>query len=85
MERKRGADGRGRRMKENDKKINSSRILGLNLERVSDITHFKEILKSLMHGANPDFSLKFGENFKLVGSPRPVFLLPKRQDYNTRQ
>jgi hypothetical protein len=41
MERKRGADGRGRRMKENDKKINSSRILGLNLERVSDITHFK--------------------------------------------
>lgn len=41
---------------------------GSNLLRVSDITHFEEILKSLMHRANSAFSLKFSENFKLVTS-----------------
>jgi hypothetical protein len=32
---------------------------GLNLERVYDITHFEEILESLMHEEFLDFSLKF--------------------------
>jgi hypothetical protein len=32
---------------------------GLNLEMVSDITHFGEILVSLMHGRFLSFSLKF--------------------------
>jgi hypothetical protein len=41
---------------------------GLNLERDFDITHFEEILESLMYGANSAFSLKFGESFKLVSS-----------------
>jgi hypothetical protein len=32
---------------------------GLKLEKVFDITHFEEILKSLMHGRFMGFSLKF--------------------------
>jgi hypothetical protein len=32
---------------------------GLNLERVFDITHFEEILESLMLGGFLGFSLKF--------------------------
>jgi hypothetical protein len=32
---------------------------GLNLERVFDIIHFEEILKSLIHGRFLGFSLKF--------------------------
>jgi hypothetical protein len=43
------------------KKINGSKIWGVkfNLERVFDITHFEEILESLMHGEFLGFSLKF--------------------------
>jgi hypothetical protein len=32
---------------------------GLNLERVFDVTHFKEILESLVHGRFLGCSLKF--------------------------
>jgi hypothetical protein len=32
---------------------------GLNLEMIFDITHFEEILESLMHGGFLSFSLKF--------------------------
>jgi hypothetical protein len=32
---------------------------GLNLEKVFDVTHFEEILESLMHGGFLGFSLKF--------------------------
>jgi hypothetical protein len=41
------------------KKINGSRILSLNLERVFDIIHFEEILDNLMHEGFLGFSLKF--------------------------
>jgi hypothetical protein len=37
----------------------AQRFGGLNLERVFDVTHFEEILESLMHGEFLGFSLKF--------------------------
>jgi hypothetical protein len=43
-------------------------MLGLNLERFFDVTYFGKSLKSLMHGGNLNFTLKFGETFKLESS-----------------
>jgi hypothetical protein len=45
--------------KKKKKKKISQGFGGLNLERVYDITHFEEILESLMHEEFLDFSLKF--------------------------